>query len=61
MELIPVFSWLIQKGRCRYCDTKLSKQYVLTEISLGILFVIFVITQGYIDLELINELGLIKL
>lgn len=61
LDLIPVISYISLKGRCRYCDTKLSKRYVLTEISLGILFVIFVITQGYIDLKLINELGLITI
>lgn len=61
LDLIPVISYISLKGRCRYCDTKLSKQYVLTEISLGILFVIFVITRGIIDFELINELGLVTI
>ena len=31
-ELIPVLSWLIQKGRCRSCGTKISVRYILIEI-----------------------------
>lgn len=31
-DLVPVISWCIQKGRCRYCSKKISKQYILLEI-----------------------------
>ena len=31
-ELVPVFSWLIQKGRCRNCGEKISVRYPLTEL-----------------------------
>ncbi len=37
-ELIPVFSYLIQGGRCRRCKTKISFQYPLIEIWTGLLF-----------------------
>ena len=30
-ELIPVFSWLMQGGKCRACGVKLSAQYPLVE------------------------------
>ena len=30
-ELIPVFSWLIQGGKCRACGVKLSAQYPIVE------------------------------
>ena len=30
-ELIPVFSWLAQKGKCRACSVKLSAQYPIVE------------------------------
>ena len=30
-ELIPVFSWLAQKGKCRACGVKLSAQYPIVE------------------------------
>jgi len=37
-ELIPVCSFLFQKGKCKTCKTKLSLQYPLVELSTGILF-----------------------
>ncbi len=33
IDLIPVFSWLWLKGKCRYCKSKVSGIYPLTEIS----------------------------
>ncbi len=37
-ELIPVASFLIQKGRCRRCGAALSWQYPLTELGTAALF-----------------------
>ena len=37
MDLIPVFSWLMLKGRCRYCHAKVSARYELTEIIFSLL------------------------
>ena len=34
-ELIPVVSWLAQKGRCRACGVKLSPQYPIVEAANG--------------------------
>ena len=31
-DLIPVFSWLFLRGRCRYCGEKVSVRYPLTEL-----------------------------
>jgi prepilin signal peptidase PulO-like enzyme (type II secretory pathway) len=38
LDLIPVFSFIFLKGKCRYCKSKISTQYMLTEIATGILF-----------------------
>lgn len=38
-ELVPVFSFLLQKGRCSVCRTKLSWQYPAVEALTGIMFV----------------------
>jgi prepilin signal peptidase PulO-like enzyme (type II secretory pathway) len=37
-DLIPVLSFLILKGKCRYCHQKISWQYPLVEIATGLLF-----------------------
>ncbi len=40
LDLIPVISWLMLKGRCRYCNEKISIQYPIVELSSGILILI---------------------
>lgn len=39
-ELIPIFSFLYQKGRCLKCGSKISWQYPLVEFVTGLLFVL---------------------
>ncbi|MEK7163363.1 MAG: prepilin peptidase [Patescibacteria group bacterium] len=36
-ELIPLVSFLVQKGRCRTCGSKISWQYPLVELAAGIM------------------------
>lgn len=38
-DLFPIFSFALLKGRCRYCDRKLSIAYPLSELLTGLLFV----------------------
>ena len=38
-DLIPVLSLVFLKGKCRYCNNKISWQYPLVEIGTGILFI----------------------
>jgi prepilin signal peptidase PulO-like enzyme (type II secretory pathway) len=45
-DLIPVFSFLILKGKCRYCKKKISFQYPLVELLTGILFVLAIPIYG---------------
>lgn len=35
---IPVLSWLILRGRCRHCKTRISPRYLLIELLTGLLF-----------------------
>lgn len=39
-DLIPVFSWLFLRGKCRACGEKISGRYILVESLTGILFVL---------------------
>lgn len=38
-DLIPLVSFLILKGKCRYCQNSISLQYPLVELATGLLFV----------------------
>ncbi|MGK0575925.1 prepilin peptidase [Macrococcus capreoli] len=35
IDLIPVLSFFIRRGRCHYCGVKLSSKYIISEISTG--------------------------
>lgn len=35
-DLVPVFSWLFLRGRCRHCGTKIPARYPLIELSFGL-------------------------
>lgn len=39
-DLVPVFSWLWLRGRCRYCKAPISPQYPLIELLMAILFAV---------------------
>lgn len=45
-DMFPVFSYIILKGRCRYCGAKISKQYPLIEALNGILYVVVFMANG---------------
>ena len=46
IELIPVFSYVIQGSRCRKCKKKLSGYYPLSEFLTGLLFLITALNVG---------------
>lgn len=37
-DLIPILSWVLQRGRCRQCGSKIPALYALYELTLGALF-----------------------
>jgi leader peptidase (prepilin peptidase)/N-methyltransferase len=39
---VPIFSWIFLRGRCSYCDSKISRQYPLVEVISGLIFVVLV-------------------
>jgi len=38
-DLVPIFSWIFNLGKCRKCRSKISWQYPLVELGTGIIFV----------------------
>lgn len=38
LDLIPVFSWLLLRGRCRYCGAKIPLRLMLVEAGTGLAF-----------------------
>ena len=39
-DLVPVLSWLLLRGRCRYCGEKVPVRYMLTELAFALLTVL---------------------
>lgn len=42
LDNIPLLSWIMLRGRCRYCGTRISVQYPLVELLCGVLSAIVV-------------------
>src|SRR3989344_4769643 len=40
IDLIPIISYALLKGKCRYCQASISIQYPLTEIGTGVIFML---------------------
>ena len=45
-DLVPLFSYLALRGRCRKCKAKLAAQYPIVEAANGILYVVIVLVNG---------------
>lgn len=46
-DLIPFFSYIFSKGKCRYCGEKISPRYPLTELGLAVIFVAVFLRYGF--------------
>ena len=57
-ELVPVVSWLVQKGRCKWCGQKVSIRYPLTELGFALVTVLCLLRFGLTALCLRNFLFL---
>jgi leader peptidase (prepilin peptidase)/N-methyltransferase len=45
-NLIPILSFLIQKGKCSFCDKKLSRFYLMSEILTGLALILATYYSG---------------
>ncbi len=53
-NLIPIFSWLFQKGKCSFCHQKISIRYPIIELGFLIIFLlIFFILNQQINFKMI--------
>ncbi len=50
---IPIISWILLRGKCAYCQSKISMRYPLVELSTGLLTVFIVFTYGLTPLALL--------
>lgn len=46
-DLVPLFSWLFLKGRCRYCKEPISKRYPLAELISGLWYLSMILRFGF--------------
>ncbi len=64
---LPVFSWLLLRGRARCCGARISPRYPLTELAVGLLFVATVLVyrhdpaEAVIGLVFITVLAVVTL
>lgn len=60
LDMIPVLSLVLLRGRCRYCNTKITSRYALVELLTGLLFLLSYFMTG-ISLELVFYLVFISI
>jgi prepilin signal peptidase PulO-like enzyme (type II secretory pathway) len=46
-DLVPVFSWLWNKGKCRYCGVKIGARYLRIEIATGLACAVAFVVLGF--------------
>src|SRR3989339_1486823 len=54
-DLIPVLSFILLGGKCRYCHKKLSLQYPVIELITGVIFVMVFKDGPYLGPSLIRS------
>ncbi len=47
MDLVPLFSWLLQKGKCRYCAKEISPVYPVIELTVVLMGMGYFYTHGF--------------
>ncbi len=58
LDLVPIFSWFILGGKCRYCDAKIPASHVIGEIAFAAISVLCLLQYGVTVVMLRNWLFL---
>lgn len=45
-DMFPIFSWLILRGRCRFCQAKISPRYMIVETITAVLYLLAYLRFG---------------
>ena len=53
-DMIPVFSWLFLKGKCRFCKEPISPRYPLIELCGGLLAMLCFYRYGFTWMTLVS-------
>ena len=59
-DLIPILSYLFLKGKCRYCNEKISARYIIIEFFSGLFYLLFVLSLK-IDIFSFNVIKIVQL
>ncbi|MFH1046669.1 MAG: prepilin peptidase [Patescibacteria group bacterium] len=57
VDLMPIVSFLLLRGRCRYCSVKISCSYVIVEMTVGLLFLLAALSligTGTLDIPVMS-------
>lgn len=46
LDLVPLLSWLFNRGKCRHCNAKIGIRYLMTELATAALFVVTYLRHG---------------
>ena len=47
IDLIPIFTYILLRGKCRNCGKKIRPRYLILEILSGVITVLFVLSTGF--------------
>lgn len=60
LDLIPIFSYLFLRGKCRYCQANIDKTSTYVELFTGVLFAVSYYSYGF-TFDLAIALGIVSL
>ena len=59
LDMIPIFSYIFLRGRCRYCKAKISPRYLIIEILSGLAFILLAMGLN-VNINTINSTTIIN-